>query len=152
MNYYPYKYLGENTTWWFLTLSTTEVHYNGVFPKWNRNSMNSGNLLNHWSINWSQFKDPVSHMCLAGAVLASWPLTQEVAGSNHVTVMKNICLLNSLNSKKYIYRKFNWMNWGCDCNITGDWIWIPVEWESLLRWKTLMILSRKREVKQEYLN
>ena len=26
-------------------------------------------------------RDPVSHMCLAGAVVASWPLTQEVAGS-----------------------------------------------------------------------
>ena len=24
------------------------------------------------------FKDPVSHMCLAGAVVASWSLTQEV--------------------------------------------------------------------------
>ena len=27
------------------------------------------------------FKDPVSNMCLAGAVVASWSLTQEVAGS-----------------------------------------------------------------------
>ena len=26
------------------------------------------------------FKDPVSHMCLAGAVVASWSLTQDVAG------------------------------------------------------------------------
>ena len=30
-------------------------------------------------MNWAQFKDPVSHMCLAGAVVASWPLTQDVA-------------------------------------------------------------------------
>ena len=31
-------------------------------------------------INQGQFKDPVSHTCLAGAVVASWSLTQEVAG------------------------------------------------------------------------
>ena len=28
----------------------------------------------------TQFKDPVSHMCCASAVVASWSLTQEVAG------------------------------------------------------------------------
>ena len=38
---------------------------------------------------WSQFKDPVCHMCLAGAVAASWSLVQEVAGSNPFTVMTN---------------------------------------------------------------
>ena len=27
----------------------------------------------------AQFKDPVSHMCLAGTVVASWSLTEEVA-------------------------------------------------------------------------
>ena len=37
---------------------------------------------NHWNMNWAQFKAPVSHMCLAGAVVASWFLTQEVAGSS----------------------------------------------------------------------
>ena len=31
-------------------------------------------------MNWAQFKDPVSHMCFAGAVVTSWSLTQEVAG------------------------------------------------------------------------
>ena len=31
-------------------------------------------------MNWTQFKDPVSHMCLAGDVVASWSLAQEVAG------------------------------------------------------------------------
>ena len=53
-------------------------HY-GVFPKCNRNSLNSvnsGKLINQWA----QFKDPVSHMCLAGTVVASWSLTQDVAG------------------------------------------------------------------------
>ena len=41
-------------------------------------------------MNRSQFKDPVSHMCLAGTVAASWFLTQEVAGSSPFTVMTNI--------------------------------------------------------------
>ena len=50
---------------------------NGVFPKWNMNSLNSANS---GSMNWSQFKYSVSHMCLAGALVASWSLTQEVAG------------------------------------------------------------------------
>ena len=36
-----------------------------------------------------QFKDHVSQRCLVGAVVTSWPLTQEVAGSNPFTVMKN---------------------------------------------------------------
>ena len=30
-------------------------------------------------MNWAQFKDPISHMCLAGTMVASWSLTQEVA-------------------------------------------------------------------------
>ena len=33
-------------------------------------------------MNWAQFKDPVSHICLAGAVVASWSLTLEITGSN----------------------------------------------------------------------
>ena len=40
--------------------------------------------------NCASFKDPVSHMCLAGAMVASWSLTQEMAGSNPFTVMTNI--------------------------------------------------------------
>ena len=44
-------------------LAPTTICIIGVFPKWNRNS---GNLINHWSMNWAQFEDPVSHMCLAG--------------------------------------------------------------------------------------
>ena len=38
-------------------------------------------------MNCSQLKDPVSHMCLAGTVIAYWSLTQEVAGLNPFTVM-----------------------------------------------------------------
>ena len=40
-------------------------------------------------MNWAQFKDPVSHTCLAGAVVASWSLTQEVAGLSPFTVITN---------------------------------------------------------------
>ena len=39
---------------------------------------------------WSEFKDPVSHMCLAGDVVAFWSLIQEVTGSRPFTVMTNI--------------------------------------------------------------
>ena len=44
-------------------------------------------------MNWSQFKDLVSNICLAGALVASWSLTQEVAGwqvLSPFTVMTNI--------------------------------------------------------------
>ena len=33
-------------------------------------------------MNWGQFKDPVSHKCLTGPVVASWSQKQEVACSN----------------------------------------------------------------------
>ena len=39
-------------------------------------------------------------MCLTGAVVTSWSLTQEVAGSNPLTVMTNILSLNSVNLMK----------------------------------------------------
>ena len=44
------------------------------------NSVNSEKMINHPSMNWAQFKYPISHMCLAGAGVACWSLTQEVAG------------------------------------------------------------------------
>ena len=44
-------------------------------------------------MNWAQFKDPFCHMCLADTVLASWSLTQEVAGSSPFTVMTNIIVV-----------------------------------------------------------
>ena len=40
------------------------------------NSSNSGNLINRRNMNWGQFKDPISHMCLAGAVVVCWFLAQ----------------------------------------------------------------------------
>ena len=33
-------------------------------------------------MNCGQFKDPVSHMCHAGTVVASWSLTQKMTGLN----------------------------------------------------------------------
>ena len=41
-------------------------------------------------MNWTQFKEPASHVCLAGRVVASWSLTQEVADLSPFTVMTNI--------------------------------------------------------------
>ena len=41
-------------------------------------------------MNWAQFKDPISHMCLAGAMVPPWSLPQEVADSNPFIVMTNI--------------------------------------------------------------
>ena len=41
-------------------------------------------------MNWVQFKNRVSHMCLAGTVAASRSLAQKVAGSSPFTVMISI--------------------------------------------------------------
>ena len=35
-------------------------------------------------MNWGQFKDPVCYLCVAGTVVASWPLMQEVVGLNNL--------------------------------------------------------------------
>ena len=53
-------------------------------------------------MNSSHFKDLVSRMYLADAVVASWFLTEEVAGI--FTDITNIFLLNFLNSVK-IFRE-----------------------------------------------
>ena len=50
-----------------------------VHPKWKRNSVDSVNLTNHRRC---QFKDPFCVPCLPGTILASLPLTQEVASSS----------------------------------------------------------------------
>ena len=46
------------------------------------NSVNSGNVIHHWNMNWGQFKDPLWYQCLPCTVIASLSLTQEVAGLN----------------------------------------------------------------------
>ena len=64
-------------------------------------SGSSGNLINHRSINWAQYKDPVSHMRLAGAVIACWSITLEFVGLSCFND-KHFLSLNSLNSVKNI--------------------------------------------------
>ena len=44
-------------------------------------------------MNWGQFKEPVSHMCLAGTVVTSWSLTQEIVGLSPFSIMTNIIVL-----------------------------------------------------------
>ena len=66
-------------------LHGAEISLNSV------NSANSRNLVNHCSMSWVKFNDPVSHICLAGAVVASWSCTREVAGSSSFTVNKYFC-------------------------------------------------------------
>ena len=51
-------------------------------------SLNSGNLIKHWRINLTQFKDSLCYLCHAGAVVASSSLTLEVTGSSPFTVIK----------------------------------------------------------------
>ena len=78
------------------TYSTKSIWRSSQFSKnklefflhWPELSLNSGNLINHWNMNWAQFKDSAFHMWLAGTVVASWSLTQEVEGSSPFTVMK----------------------------------------------------------------
>ena len=44
-------------------------------------------------MNWEfkdQFKDPATHICLAGSVVASWSLMQGMACLNPFTLMTNI--------------------------------------------------------------
>ena len=44
-------------------------------------------------MNWAQVKDPFSHMCLPGTVVASWSLIQEVAGLSPFSVVTNIFVI-----------------------------------------------------------
>ena len=55
-----------------------------------QNSANSGNLVNHRSVNCGPLKDDVSHMCSADVVVASWSVAREVASSSPFTLMINI--------------------------------------------------------------
>ena len=69
------------------TVLLLSLHFNLWFPlefflKGAELSVNSENQINQWSMYMAQFKDPVSQMCLIGAVVACWSLAQEVAGSS----------------------------------------------------------------------
>ena len=51
--------------------------------------LNSDNLTNHWSMNWSQFEDPLCDLCLHRAVVSSLYFVQEIVGSR-LTFYKNV--------------------------------------------------------------
>ena len=70
MHQFSFVRIVAETQYWSFFLNGAELSLNSV---------NSEKLINHPSMNWAQFKDPISHMCLAGAVVACWSLTQEVA-------------------------------------------------------------------------
>ena len=59
-------------------------------------------------MNWAQFKDPVSYLCLAGTVVASWSLTLKVAGSSPFIVMTNIFVTEFGEFSENIYEKLHW--------------------------------------------
>ena len=65
-----------------------------------QNSVNSVNLINHWSMKLGQFMDPIFYLYLAGAVVASWSFTQVVAGSNRLFKIWLFLSLNSTISMK----------------------------------------------------
>ena len=71
----------------FAHLKRTQLEFFLNGAELSLNSVNLGNQINHWSTNWAQFKDLVSHMGLAGTVITSFSLTQELAGSSRFTVM-----------------------------------------------------------------
>ena len=72
------------------------------------NSVSSRNLISHWSMNWAQFKDPVSDICLAGAVVVSWSQTQEVAGLSSFIVMTYILCHWIQRFQRNILEKLQW--------------------------------------------
>ena len=61
---------GESSLKWLIICD------NGVIPKWSRTFIEFGES------DKSLKRDPVSHTCLAGTVVASWFLTQDVASSS----------------------------------------------------------------------
>ena len=57
-----------------------------------------------------EFKDTISHMCLAGALVIPWSLTQEKTGWQvRALIMKSIFSLNSLNSLETFRKNSNGM-------------------------------------------
>ena len=50
---------------------------------------------------WSRFIDPLFYLCLTGSMVTSWPLTQEVAGSNYYINYKYFWSLISVNLRKW---------------------------------------------------
>ena len=61
------------------------------------------------SVTWARCTDHVSHMCLAGAVVASGSPTQAVVGSSPFTVMTNIFVTEFAHFSANIYEKFHYV-------------------------------------------
>ena len=87
----------------------------GIFSKWGRTFIEFSKISefreskNHWSMDWDQFKDPLSltHMWLAGTVVSSRSLTEEVAGSSPFTA--NSVTTFSINPTLTIYSWYCWV-------------------------------------------
>ena len=60
-------------------------------------------------MNWVQFKDPVSHMCIAGAAVASWSLAQLVAGWQVWVLL--LYMSGTVNSKSFVNKDFLQNKW-----------------------------------------
>ena len=56
-------------------------------------------------MNWAHFKDPVPHICLAGAVVATWSLKM-LEGANPFTVMTNMDSVKIFRKNSIILRIF----------------------------------------------
>ena len=93
---------------------------------------NSLNPINRWSMNLSPFKYPVCHMCLLDAVVASWCLTQQMAGSSPFTGMTNIWgKIFRGNSIDLMEELSNWCMHGKNF----------LAWFSFLLWKVMQVIQ-----------
>ena len=123
----------------FLTvqLGSLEFFLNGTELPLNSGILaNSGNLINHWSMNLSQ-------MCPAEAVVSSWSFTQEVVGSNPCDnkYFLSLSLLNSVETFRkssivihniQLWRQLSWKNGLSSCtahsirfeHLKNNWYWI----------------------------
>ena len=137
----------------FFLVKTHSVEFYGI--QWN--------LMNHWSMNWDQFKCSLCCPCLCGTVLAPMTLKQEAVGSN--TTFYNFCYkfcrMCQLKCNSFSFQLFlpNWWMGSLvpgivvflwtDClgSWTGLWNWYKNQyWSSVkdfllsLRWKIIVIV------------
>ena len=97
-------FLGVAFPWHFFFM---DFFLNGAELSWNSViSENSGNLINHWSMNWAQCKGHISHMCLARAVVASWSLHKR--WQVRALLMTNIFVNEFAEFSENIYEKILW--------------------------------------------
>ena len=60
-------------------------------------------------MNWGQFKDPVSHMCIASTVVVCWSLTQEVVGLGPFIVITNFFVTEFEFSERFRKNSILWL-------------------------------------------